>query len=315
MTRHLLSMADLSPAELVRVLDLSEPPAPPPVLTGRGVALVFERPSARTRNAAEMAVVQLGGHPVYIQDAEVGIDRRETAEDVARTLACYHAAIGARVGRHSVLERMVAALDARDAGVPVVNLLSDREHPTQALADLLTVRQRLGSLEGKVLAFVGDANNVCRSLAGGAALAGMQLRVASPPGYAFRPADCEWAARLGSRPQLFERPQEAVEGADAVYTDVWVSMGQDEEAWARRRAFAGYTVDEQLMAGAAPHALVLHCLPAHRGEEISAGALDGPQAAVWQQAENRMHALRGLLAFLFESAGGHGPAGGEGAAP
>jgi ornithine carbamoyltransferase len=299
MTRHLLSIGDLSPAELATVLDLSESAALPSVLAGKGVALVFERPSARTRNAAEMAVVQLSGHPVYIQDAEVGLDRRETAEDVARTLGCYHAAIGARVGRHALLERMAGALDAAGTGVPVVNLLSEREHPTQALADVLTIRQCLGELAGKVVAFVGDANNVCRSLAGAAALSGMELRVASPEGYSLRDSDIAWAERLGARPRVCADPKEAVEGADAIYTDVWVSMGQDEEAWARRRAFAAYCVDEQLLAGAASQAIVLHCLPAHRGEEISAGVLDGPRAVVWRQAENRMHSLRGLLAFLF----------------
>jgi ornithine carbamoyltransferase len=300
-TRHLLSIADLSPAELRRVLDLSEQPELTPVLRGKGVALVFQHPSARTRNAAEMAVVQLGGHPVMIAEAEVGIDRREPAEDVARTLGRYHAAIAARVGRHAVLERMARALDATGAGVPVVNLLSDREHPTQALADVLTLRQCLGSLEGKVITFIGDANNVCRSLAGATALAGAQLRVASPPGYSMSDSDLAWAASLGVRPMVCATPAEAVDGADAIYTDVWVSMGQDEEAWARRRAFAGYSVDERLLATAPGHAVVLHCLPAHRGEEISVGVLEGPRSVVWQQAENRMHVLRGLLAFLFEA--------------
>jgi ornithine carbamoyltransferase len=298
LTRHLLSIGDLSREELAEVLDRSEGAAPPPVLSGKGVALVFEHPSARTRNACELAVVQLGGHPVAIAGHEIGIDKRERAEDVARTLACYHQVIGARVGRHTLLERMAAALDSACAGVPLVNLLSDREHPTQALADVLTLRQRLGSLAGRSIAYVGDANNVCRSLAGATALCGMQLRVASPAGYGLADADAAWVKRLGGDAVSCASPQEAVQGADAIYTDVWVSMGQDEEAWARRRAFAGFTVDERLVAMAAPHALVLHCLPAHRGEEISAAALDGPQSAVWQQAANRMHVMRGLLAFL-----------------
>jgi ornithine carbamoyltransferase len=298
--RHFLSIADLSPAELGHVLDLSEKPGLEPVLQGKGVALVFQHPSARTRNAAEMAVVQLGGHPVMIAEAEVGIDRREPAEDVARTLGRYHAAIAARVGRHAVLERMTRALDGMDAGVPVVNLLSDREHPTQALADVLTLRQRLGGLHGKTVAFVGDANNVCRSLAGALAVSGARLRVASPPGYTMSDADVAWAGSLGQEPAVCATPAEAVRGADAIYTDVWVSMGQDEEAWARRRAFAGFSVDERLVAEAPAHAIVLHCLPAHRGEEISIGVLEGPRSVVWQQAENRMHVLRGLLAFLFE---------------
>lgn len=302
-TRHLLSIADLTPAELHDVLDRSEDPAPRRILEGKGVALVFQHPSARTRNAAEMAVVQLGGHPVMIGEAEVGIDRREPAEDVARTLGSYHAAIAARVGRHAVLERMVRALDAMGAGVPVVNLLSDREHPTQALADVLTLRQRFGSLEGRTVAFVGDANNVCRSLAGAVAISGGRMRVASPPGYTMSPADLDWVESLGSRPSLHHSPVEAVAGADAIYTDVWVSMGQDEEAWARRRAFAGYSVDERLLAAAPERAVVLHCLPAHRGEEISVGVLEGPRSLVWPQAENRMHVLRGLLSFLFDAGG------------
>lgn len=300
MTRHFLSISDLGTAEIGQVLDLAEDPAPAPVLRGKGAALVFEHPSARTRNAAEMAVCQLGGHPVTIGDAEVGIDRRERAEDVARTLGCYHALIAARVTRHALLERMTTALDAAGAAVPVVNLLSDREHPTQALADLLTLRQSLGSLEGRLVAFVGDANNVCRSLAGATALTGMKMRVASPPGYTLGDSDVAWAGRLGGHVERVSSPDEAVAGADAIYTDVWVSMGQDEEAWARRRAFAGFSVDGRLVALAAPHAAVLHCLPAHRGEEISAEVLDGPQSVVWRQAENRMHAMRGLLMFLME---------------
>ncbi len=311
MTRHLLSIADLSAAELLRVLDLSEEPSPEPVLAGKGAALVFEHPSARTRNAAEMAVFQLGGHPVMIGDAEIGLDRRERAEDVARTLACYHALIAARVARHALLERMAMALDAAGTGVPLVNLLSDREHPTQALADVLTLRQSLGSLQGRVVAFIGDANNVCRSLAGAAALVGMTVRVASPSGYGLGDPDVAWVERLGGNVERFEVPEEAVAGADALYTDVWVSMGQDEEAWARRRAFAGFSVDERLVGLAAAHAVVMHCLPAHRGEEISTGALDGARSVVWRQAENRMHVMRGLLLFLLQTAAAGRVAAGE----
>lgn len=302
MTRHLLSISDLSAAEFTEVLDRSEDPAPQPVLSGKGVALVFEHPSSRTRNAAEMAVVQLGGHPLSMAGAEIGLDQRETAEDVARVLAGYHGLIGARVARHTMLERMRVALDAHGTAAPLVNLLSDREHPTQALADVLTIRQLLGGTEGRVVTFVGDANNVCRSLAGAAALSGMQLRVASPPGYELQRDDLAWAEALGAEPALFSSPLEAARGCDAVYTDVWAGMGQQDEAWARRRAFAGYTVDERLLAEAAPHAVVLHCLPAHRGEEITAGVIDGPRSAVWKQAENRLHAMRGLFSFLLGAA-------------
>ena len=304
MTRHLLSLADLEPDELGAILDLAAEADPPPVLAGLGVALLFEHPSARTRNATELAVVQLGGHPVSLRGEEVGLDRRETAEDVARTLGCYHCAIAARVANHTTLERMAAALDAAGVAVPVVNLLSDREHPTQAIADLLTLRQELGSLAGRTLCYVGDANNVCRSLVAAAALTGMRLHVASPAGFGLAPDDLAWAEKLGGLPRLFDRPEEAVAGADAIYTDVWVSMGQDDESAARRRAFEGFSVDEALLSHAPEGVRVLHCLPAHRGEEISAGVLEGPNSVVWRQAANRMHAARAVLWFLHQAAAG-----------
>jgi ornithine carbamoyltransferase len=293
MTRHLLEIDDLTPDELAAVLDLAEDPEPEPVLAGRGMALVFQKPSARTRNSMEMAVVQLGGHPVSVRGDEVGIDSRETAEDVARTLACYHAAIGARVFSHRVLERMAAV-----SPVPVLNLLSDEAHPLQALADLLTLRQSWGGFEGRALAYVGDANNVCRSLGLAGALAGLEVRVATPPGYRLPPEHADRLKAAGGEVVVTSRAAEAVDGADAVYTDVWTSMGQETEADARRRAFEGFAVDERLMAAAAPGALFLHCLPAHRGEEVTAAVVDGPASRVWEQAANRMHAARGLLRFL-----------------
>ncbi|HVL94005.1 MAG TPA: ornithine carbamoyltransferase [Acidimicrobiales bacterium] len=296
--RHFLEIDDLAPAELAEVLDLAERPDPPEVLAGRGVALVFEKPSLRTRNATEMAVVQLGGHPISLRADEVGLDEREPAPDAARALSRYHAAIGARVFEHARLEAMAAA-----AAVPVLNLLSDRSHPAQALADLLTLRQQWGSLAGRRVAWVGDANNVCRSLVLGAALAGVEVRVATPPGFALDVATLDRAAALGGRVAVTTRPDEAVEGADAVATDVWASMGQEAEAAARRRSFDGFGVDAALMARAAPGAAFLHCLPAHRGEEVAADVVDGPQSVVWQQAENRMHAMRGLLLFLFAGSG------------
>ena len=291
--RHLLEVDDLSPAELWTVLDLAEQPDPPKVLAGKGVALLFEKPSLRTRNATEIAVVQLGGHPVSLRAEEVDVDVREPAADAARVLGRYHAVIGARVFEHAKLERMAEA-----SLVPVVNLLSDDAHPCQALADLLTLRQVWGALPGRTLAYVGDGNNVCRSLVLAAALAGVATRVASPPGFTLPAETVERAAALGGSVTVTVDPLEAVQGANAVYTDVWASMGQEAEAERRRRAFAGYTVDEQLMAHAAPGAAFLHCLPAHRGEEVSAGVLDGPASVVWRQAENRMHAMRGLLLFL-----------------
>ena len=285
MTRHFLEIDDLSAAELSAVLDLAEVPIDrlPKVLAGQGAALLFEKPSARTRNSTEMAVVQLGGHPVTIRGEEVGFDTRETVEDVTRTLACYHSAIAARVFEHSMLERMAAVSSA-----PVVNLLSDRTHPMQALADLLTIRQAFGGLSGRTLAYIGDGNNVARSLALAAPLVGMKMRVASPPGYELEGTDAE----------LSSDPSAAVAGADIVYTDVWTSMGQEDEAADRLRAFAGFIVDDALMTGAGPDAIFLHCLPAHRDMEVATSVIDGPRSHVWQQAENRMHAARGLLSFL-----------------
>ena len=311
MSAAVLRISDLGAEGLAAVLELADAPAPP-VLAGAGAALVFERPSARTRNACELAVVQLGGHPVTIRDDEVGIDRRETAEDVARTLACYHALIAARVARHATLERMVAALSGRAVPVPVVNLLSDVEHPTQAVADLLTVRSELGAIAGRTIAYVGDANNVCRSLADACALAGAAMRVAAPDGYGLAEADLARNAQLaeqaglGGRLSCTTRPEEAVEGADVVYTDVWVSMGDEADAARRRHDLAGFTVDERLLDRAAPAAILLHCLPAHRGEEVSAGALEGPRSRVWEQAANRLHAARAIFAYVLGARPGPG---------
>ncbi|HXY92294.1 MAG TPA: ornithine carbamoyltransferase [Acidimicrobiia bacterium] len=295
-----LEVDDLTPAQFAAVLDAAacwkrEPAQVPRLLDGRGVALLFEKPSARTRTSTEMAVVGLGGHPVYIRPEEVGLGVREPVADVARTLACYCAVIAARVFDHGTLEAMAGAVD-----VPVVNLLSDRAHPCQALADYLTLKELLGDLEGRRLTFVGDGNNVAASLAFGAALSGVELTVASPPGYELDDDTVERARNLGGVIELTADPHEAVRETDAVYTDVWTSMGQEEESAARRAAFAGYTVDAALMAAAGEPAWFLHCLPAHRGEEVTAEVIDGPRSAVWQQAANRMHSARALLAQLVE---------------
>ncbi len=291
--RHLLEIDDLSPAELQRVMDLATVPDPPRVLAGKGMALLFAKPSARTRNSVEMAVFQLGGHPAYIQADEVGLDVRESVEDVANTLACYYSVIGARVFEHSTVERM-AALNR----VPVVNMLSDRAHPLQAIADLLTIRREFGSLEGRSLAYVGDANNVARSLALGCAMTGMRFRIASPLGYTLPDADIDRIRAAGMEPLVTDRPEEAVRGVDVVYTDVWASMGQEDEKARRVQDFEGFSVDERLMSVAQVGAVFLHCLPAHRGEEVAEAVVDGPQSRVWVQAANRMHAARGLLAWL-----------------
>ena len=284
MVRDLISIADLTRDELAGLLDDSARDLGRP-LEGKGVALVFQKPSARTRNSMEMAVVQLGGHPVYIQKDEVGLGTRESAEDVARTLACYHKIIAARVMDHRDLLAMAGATET-----PVLNMLSDRAHPLQALADLLTVKQLVGRVDGARIAYVGDGdNNVCRSLAEGCALLGAELRIASPEGYGL--SDAPDGVRQT------QDPAEAVEGADIVYTDVWVSMGQDGEAESRLRALRPYQVDEALL-DRAPSAHFLHCLPARRGEEVAAGVIDGPRSAVWRQAENRMHTARAALAWM-----------------
>ena len=293
--RHFLEVDDLSADELRWVLDASSRPADeaPQVLEGKGVALVFEKASNRTRNSMEMAVRQLGGHPIYIRPEEVGMDIREPAEDIVRTLACYHALVAARVFRHSNLERMAACEVA-----PVVNLLSDDAHPCQALADLLTVSEYIGLERTDRVAFVGDANNVWRSLAIGCAMLGIESSLAVPPAYAPTAKTLERLDSLGGGCTITDDPAEAVEGAHVVCTDVWTSMGQEDEQDERVASFGPYQVTADLMSRAAAGALFLHCLPAHRGEEVTAEVIDGPASRVWQQAENRMHAARGLLAFL-----------------
>jgi ornithine carbamoyltransferase len=293
--RHFLEVDDLSPAELSTVLDLAEQPNPEPVLTGRGVALIFEKPSNRTRNSTEMAVVGLGGHPITIRGEEIGLGVREPVDDVTRVLARYHRVVGARVFDHGVLEAM-----AKVDEIPIVNLLSDRAHPCQALADLLTLRQRWGRLAGHTVAWVGDGNNVARSLTLACALAGVDIRLACPAGHQLDPVAVDGARARGVQVTVTGDPLEAVTGADAVCTDVWVSMGQESEQAAREDAFAGYQVDETLMAAAAPAAVFLHCLPAHRGLEVSAAVIDGPASLVFDQAENRMHSIRGLLLWLVQ---------------
>jgi ornithine carbamoyltransferase len=297
---HFLEIDDLGPTRVARVLDRAatwkrEPSTVPALLRGRGVACLFEKPSARTRSSVEMAVFTLGGHPIYIRPEEVGLDTRETVEDVARTLASYVHIIAARVFSHATLERMTAVVD-----VPIVNLLSDTAHPVQALADLLTMHEQFGALDGRRLAYVGDGNNVAASLAFAAAMSGVELVVASPSGYELDAQVVDRARNLGASIELLSDPYDAVAGADAVYTDVWTSMGQEEERAQRLRAFEGWTIDVALMKAANNDAVFMHCLPAHRGEEVTADVIDGPQSVVWEQTENRMHTVRALFAELVQ---------------
>ena len=294
--RHLLDVTDLDADEVPAVLELArrDPSATGRPLDGQGVALIFEKPSARTRHSTEMAVVQLGGHPVYTRGEEVGIDVREPAEDVVRILQGYHAVIAARVFDHRVLQRMAAVAD-----VPIVNLLSDRSHPLQALTDALTMEEELGSLRGRHIAWVGDYNNVARSLAEICVMLGAAVSFGCPPGFDPDGAELERLTILGTGTvALHHRATDAVAGADAVHADTWVSMGQDDEKEQRVRAFEGFAVDESLMAAAAPTAVFMHCLPAHRDVEVATSVIDGPRSRVLRQGHNRLHAARGALAFL-----------------
>jgi ornithine carbamoyltransferase len=304
--RNFFDIDDLDPDAWERLLALAlDPPTDAP-LAGQGVALLFQKPSVRTRNSTEMAVVDLGGHPVYIQGAEVGLDERETAEDVARTLACYHRVLCARVFEHAVLVRMAAALERSSFDVPVVNLLCDTAHPCQAVADVLTMREALGPLTGRVLTYVGDGNNMARSLAEAALAEGMEVRFAMPAAYAFTGEELAGLQAFGDRMgrggtvQVTDDPGLAAKDAAVLYTDVWTSMGQEEERATRLAAFEGYTVDAALVERAAADAVVLHCLPAHRGEEISDEVLEGPRSLVWREAAHRRTAMRGILAWVVE---------------
>ena len=294
--RSFLDVGDLTVVELQCVLDLAQRPVESlgRRLAGSGVALIFDKPSNRTRQSMEIAVSQLGGHPVYTRGDEIGFDTRESVEDIAHIMEGYHAILAARVFAHSTVERLAAA-----AGVPVVNMLSDWSHPLQALADALTMQQCLGDLSGKTVAYVGDYNNVARSLSEVAAMLDMHVRLGCPPGFDPEEAELERIDMLGAASvALLARPQEAVRGAHAVHTDTWVSMGQEDDKDARRRAFEGFTVDSRMMQLADPSAVFMHCLPAYRGFEVTADVIDGPQSVVFQQGHNRLHASRGLLAFL-----------------
>ena len=301
--RHLVSVADLDTAGLERILDSASTlreqrstGSVPQFLAHRHVALLFEKPSLRTRVTFDVGIAAMGGQPVYLGPDEVGIGRRETAADIGRNLSRWVDAIVLRTFAHDTLIEL-----AETASVPVVNALTDQEHPCQALADLLTLRQHLGELRGRTLAFVGDGNNVCHSLLLAGATAGLHVRVATPPGYepdtlVVRQA-AHLAQRTGGSVAIGNDPRAAVRGVDAVYTDAWTSMGAEAEADLRRLRFAGFRVDDTLLADA-PQALVMHCLPAHRGEEISDEALDGPRSVVLDQAENRLYVQQAILVDL-----------------
>ncbi|MDP3711905.1 MAG: ornithine carbamoyltransferase [Mycobacteriales bacterium] len=304
MVRHFLADDDLSPAEQAEVLDLAAqlkqsrydgPPDGRRPLAGKAVAVVFEKPSTRTRLSFEIGIAELGAHPVILDAQSTQLGRGETIEDTARVLSRYVSAIVIRTFGDDRIQALAEA-----SSVPVVNALTDGYHPCQILADLQTVRERKGTTAGLTLAYLGDgANNMAHSYLLGGAMAGMHVRIGAPDGYLPDPAVVERAKAYGTTITVTSDAAEAARGADVLCTDVWVSMGM-EGAQARIDALTPYAVDDAALALAGPDAVVLHCLPAHRGEEIAASVIDGPQSAVWDEAENRLHAQKALLTWLLE---------------
>ncbi len=307
MLRHFTDLFELKPREARDLIDRAielkrawRQGVREPLLAGRTLGLLFEKPSLRTRVSFEAAIGHLGGTAIFLPGKEVGLGVRETVADFARVLSQYVDCLAARTFSQGTVEEL-----ARHATIPIVNALSDTAHPCQAMADLMTVHETFGTTEGIKLAFVGDGNNVARSLAVASALLGSEFTLGCPDGYGF-PDDfrARFAAAYPDVPlRESHNPREAVAGADVIYTDVWASMGQEEEAEARRIAFETYRVDESLLACAGPDAVFLHCLPAHRGEEVTAGVLDGPRSQVIPQAANRMHFQKSLLLWLLEESG------------
>lgn len=302
--RHLSSILDLSPGELGDLLDAAlaiKRDGCGPVLAGQSLALVFEKPSLRTRVSFEVAMQRLGGRAIYLGPQEIGPGEREPVRDIARVLGRMVHGIAARTYAHDTVIEF-----ADWAGVPVINALSDREHPCQALADLLTLRERFSTLRGLKVAYLGEGNNVARALAYASVLAGMELRCASPAGYALSDADIEraHAASGGGRIERFSDPRAAVADAAAVYTDVWASMGDEDKLQSRLAAFEGFRLDEALLESAPPDVLVMHDMPAHRGEEISEGVMESPRSVIFDQAENRLHMQQAVLAWLLGGSAG-----------
>jgi len=305
MPRNFLSVDDLEPAELRHLLDLSAAVKAAPHryadgLRGKAIELIFEKPSTRTRVSFEVAVAGLGAHPLVISSTELQLGRGETIEDTGRVLSRYVDCVVLRTFGQERLEAL-----AKTSDVPVVNSLSDFEHPCQCQADLMTIHERRGELRGLTLTFIGDGNNVAHSLLLGGAMSGMNVRVATPVGFEPIPQVVQRAKELasdsGSVVEVTNDPVAAAAGADVLYTDVWASMGQEAEAGERTLVFRQYKVDQAAVDRAAPDVVVLHCLPAHRGQEITDEVIDGPPGAVWDQAENRMHTAKALLLWLLGS--------------
>jgi len=304
--RHFLMDDDLSPAELEAVLDDAERrkkdrPGDQPLAGPRSVALIFEKPSTRTRLSFEVAVAELGGHPIHVDARTTQLGRGETIEDTARVLSRYVAAIVLRTFGQDRIECLAGASD-----VPVINALTDLSHPCQALADLLTIREHKGGLSGLTLTYLGDGNNVAHSLMLAGCAAGMRVRVASPPGFEPIEQIVRRANALGEQTGgaavVLTDPVEAATDADVLYTDVWASMGQEGDAASRALVFSPYRLDERAVSVARSDVAVMHCLPAHRGDEIAADVMDGSHSIVFDQAENRLHTSKAILAFLLERA-------------
>jgi ornithine carbamoyltransferase len=304
--RHFLSIDDLAPQELHHLLELAAKAKQSPgdqaaALSGRSVALIFEKPSTRTRVSFEVAVATLGAHPVILSSSELQLGRGETIEDTGRVLSRYVDAVALRTFGQERLEALAGA-----ASIPVINMLSDYEHPCQVLADLLTVIEKKGEPSGRTLAFLGDGNNVAHSLLLGGAMLGMRVRVATPHGYEPIPQVVkraeEIATETGGAVEVTNDPRAAAEGADVLYTDVWASMGQEREHDERVLVFSPFRLDADAVSRAADDVIVLHCLPAHRGEEIADEVIDGPHSVVWDEAENRLHTQKALLLWLLQQA-------------
>jgi ornithine carbamoyltransferase len=301
--KNLLSIADMTANDINTLIKNAVESKKQPwtnILNRKTLVILFEKPSSRTRVSFEMAMRQLGGQTIFLSPAEVGLGSRESVPDVARVLGRYIDAIAARTFAHKTIEEL-----AEYSGVPVINALSDYEHPCQALADLLTIYEKKGILKGVTLAYIGDGNNIANSLILAAALTGMNFQIASPDGYTIQKAVLDkakkYSAASGAKIMLTTKPEEAVKGADVVYTDVWTSMGQEDETEQRRKIFAGFQVNSKLMTLAGKDAIFMHDLPAHRGEEVTNEVMESPQSVIFDQAENRLHAQRELLIKLLSN--------------
>ncbi len=306
--RHFLTLADFSTAELTEMLDLAvrlkaewKAGGNPPLLKGKVLGMIFQKPSLRTRVSFDMAMLHLGGHALYLSPNEIQLGKRESVADVSRVIARYVQVVMARVFAHADVVEL-----AKWSSVPVINGLSDYSHPCQGMADFLTMIEHKGNLQGRKLTYLGDSNNVTHSLLFGAAKFGMDFALGAPAGYSLRPDVLalaqQFAAESGAKIEVFSDPCEAVRNADVIYTDTWTSMGQEAEAEERRKVFPPYQVNTALLAHAKPDAIVMHCLPAHRGEELTDEVADGPQSVIFDQAENRMHAQKAVIVWLLDAA-------------